>query len=284
MMNRYRLSLFAVGLICNAVAANPPPITSCITDMSVVSNNEALVTNTSIWRVYVLCPNTTFSPGVSNEETGLVEGGQKPLVCKSNCAIRCGDDGLSSNNCVIDGTGTSAIFQVAYQVFDDLPKVTKNVFYQGITIDSFVAEGQRPVVVASFFGSVTFQDCIFSNNNANPMFILTEFIQSAATARIADIDAPLEKPPGFVWKGPGKDTVQRRNILRKNVESIDRSIVYDDGRSRRELRASDIPQQDGTKVTTEGDRILQTTGGFKVSFQKCLFEVSLHLYNAPVSV
>lgn len=291
-MKQSHLTLFAVGLIYNAVAANPPPITTCIMDMTLVSRAEHLVNDTSIRRVYVLCPNTVFTPGVA-DATGAITGGQEPLCCKSNCVIRCGKKGVSSNNCVIDGTGGFGIFQVPSFIYEDRPKVTENVYYQGITVDGFVTEGQMPVVVGSFFGDVTFQDCVFSNNVADPFFILTEFIQRPAlTTRSASIDPSPEtpqQPPGYIWKGPAKRVDLGRNLVEKDVDSVDRPIVQ--GRklsTGRKLRASDITQDEGTKVGFEGDRILQTTPGFKVSFQMCRFEVGLvsghlHCYVSSVS-
>lgn len=250
--------------------------------MSRVYRNELAVTDTSIRRVYTLCPNTVFSPGIANPNTGVITGGQEPLACKSNCLIRCGTSGASSNKCVIDGTGTFGIFQIPYNLFPTQPKVVQNVVYQGITVDFFVSSGQIPVLAGSFFGDVTFQDCVFSNNSADPTFVLSEFVASPRS-RSAALDATPDKAlPGFVWKVSSKDDDLRRNLLEEDVEIIDRSIDLDSAGSdragsRRQLRASDIPADEGTDVVADGERILQTTGAFKVSFQKCVFD-----FNDPV--
>ena len=278
-MNLSLYTLLALGLICGVVnAANPPPITTCIKDMSRVFNNELKVTDTSVKRTYILCPNTVFSPGIANPDTGEISGGQKPLACRSNCLIKCGNSGASSNKCVIDGTGTFGIFQVAYNVFPNQPKVIENVVYQGITIDFFVSADQTPVLAASFFGDVTFLDCIWSNNSADPAFVLSE-LKAATTARSAVIDAPPETPrklPGFVWKVSANDAVLGRNLVEKDVETVDSPIVQDNMlQTRRQLRASDIPRRESTEVRTEGDRILQTTGNFEVFFRRCFFDVRL---------
>lgn len=255
--------------MCNVVAENPPPITTCIKDMSLVSQSEELVTDTSIRRVYILCPNTVFSPGVNDPDTGGITGGQYPLSCKSNCVIRCGENGLSSNNCVIDGTGTFAIFQMPFILYEDRPEIAENIFYQGITIDFFVSQGQIPILVGSFFGDVTFQDCVFSNNSGDPLFTITQF-QAMGSARTGSMDATQA---GYFWNGGGKNGGLRRNLL-ENVEIVSGpTIVHDNAASRRQLRATDFLHNEGTEVMTDGDRILQTTDGFKVSFQKCLFEV-----------
>ena len=277
-MKRFLFTLFAVDLICNVFVAakNPDPITTCIKDMSRVYRNEKLVTDTSIRRVYTLCPNTVFSPGIANPNTGVISGGQEALACRSNCLIKCGNTGASSNKCVIDGTGTFGIFQVAYNLFEDRPEDSRNVIYQGITIDFFVSAGQTPVLAAAFSGSVTFRDCVWTNNSADPAFVISQ-LRFPATARSAVIDAPQEKPPGFVWKVDASDSDGRRNLLDEDVEISDRPIVHDSERSRRQLRAADIRHDEGTEVTTEGHRILQTTGNFKVIFDKCLFVVRIYV-------
>ena len=279
-LRRSFVGLFVASLLCNVIAENPPPITTCIKDMTLVSTNEGMVTDTSIRRVYILCPNTVFTPGVVDPDTGAITGGQEPLVCKSNCVIKCGANGLSSNNCIIDGTGTFAIFQMPFIVFEDKPEVTENIFYQGITIDSFVSQGQFPILVGSFFGSVTFQDCVFRNNSADPLFIIAQF-QKMANARSAAIDAPPDKPPGFFWNAAAMDDGRRRN-LERNVEVVGGPIDNDTTGSRRQRRVNDIFPHEGTEVVTDGDRTLQTTDGFKVSFQKCLFEVRLHVDNKRI--
>ena len=276
MVTRSLSLVFTASLLGNVAAANPPPITTCIKDMSRVYRTEKLVTDTSIRRVYILCPNTIFSPGIANPTTGVITGGQEPLACKSNCLIKCGNSGVSSNKCTIDGTGTFGIFQIPYNLFDGQPKVSTNVIYQGITVDFFVSSGQIPVLAGAFNGDVTFQDCIFSNNSADPVFVLSEFALPSS-ARSATIDAPTGKPPGFVWNVTAKDDVMGRNLLEKDAEIIDGPIVHDPTDStRHHLRAADFPRDDITEIITDEGRVLQTSSGFKVSFQKCVFDVSLN--------
>ena len=247
--------------------------------MSLVYRNEKLVTDTSIRRVYILCPNTVFSPGIANPKTGVISGGQEALACRSNCLVKCGNNGKSENKCIIDGTGTYGIFQVPYNVFTDLPLDSSNVVFQGITIDFFVSAGQIPVLAASFSGSVTFRDCRWTNNSADPAFIISDLQFAPALARNAIVDAPPRTAPGFVWKIAASDSNRKRNLIDKDFEVGDSPIVNDDSnaskRSRRQLRAADISQDEGTEVATDGNRILQTTGSFKVTFENCLFEVRL---------
>lgn len=242
--------------------------------MSRVYRNEKLVTDTSIRRIYTLCPNTIFSPGIANPTTGVITGGQEPLACKSNCLIRCGTNGASSNKCIIDGTGTFGIFQIPYNLFEGQPKVTTNVIYQGITVDFFVSSGQIPVLAGAFNGDVTFQDCIFSNNSADPVFVLSEFALGATT-RSAAIDTPTGKLPGFVWNPAPIDDGSGRSLLEKDAEVVDGPVIAHDtaDSSRGHLRA-DIPRDEVTEVITDEGRMLQTGSGFKVSFQKCVFDVS----------
>jgi hypothetical protein len=270
--------LILLSVFSYVEAANPKPITGCIKDMSVVNKNELLVTDTSIRRVYTLCANTVFTPGVATPEGDIV-GGQEPLACRSNCLIKCGESGKSSNKCVIDGTGNFGIFQVPYNLFPDRPRGSTNVVYQGITVDFFVQAGQISTLAAAFFGDVTFLDCIWSNNSGDPIFVISELaLGGGITSRSSISDnTTLSKPPGFVWNmAESHRKLSNRDIA--DYVDTDRNVAeirVSDTDNRRRLRASDIALTEGSEITTEGDRILQTTGGFRVIFQDCLFDVSI---------
>ena len=256
------------------------PITTCIKDLTVIYNNEKLVKDVSIRRVYTLCPKTVFSPGVASQTTGEIEGGQAPLAVRANCLVKCGTTGNSANSCVIDGTGTFGIFQVPYNLFVDRPKGSVNVVFQGITIDFFVQAGQIPVLAAAFFGDVTFLDCVFSNNSADPIFVLSDLAIGGGLTRSAAIDSSPDTatspPPGFVWAMNRTTDEDRRRLFENHVDDKEGSdIEAKSKQTRRGLRATDLPSNDENDVVTEGNRILQTsTTGFRITFQECLFVVS----------
>lgn len=281
MLKHSLIALLVAGISTNVVAQNPKPITTCIKDLTVIYNNEDLVKDVSIRRVYTLCPKTVFSPGVASQTTGEISGGQAPLAVRANCLVKCGSTGSSANSCVIDGTGTFGIFQVPYNLFVDRPRGSVNVVFQGITIDFFVQAGQIPVLAAAFFGDITFLDCVFSNNSADPLFVLSDLAIGGGIARSAAIDSSSEvdtsPPPGFVWAMNNTiDEDRRRQLVENDIEVKDRSnIDASSERSRRSLRATDLPSTNENVIVTDGNRILQTsTTGFRITFEDCLFVVS----------
>ena len=63
----------------------------CYDNLDSVYNAEAEA-DISIPRRYVLCPNTVFELGTIVPGVG-VDGGQAPLVLRSNAEVSCGEDG-----------------------------------------------------------------------------------------------------------------------------------------------------------------------------------------------
>ena len=267
MLKRCLAALLVSGLASHVVAQNPPPLTECLTDLTDIFQNENAVTDTNIKRTYTLCPNTSFKTGKANQQTGQIEGGQHPIVTRANAHVKCGDNGKSSNNCKIDGTDYG-IFQMPFQIFEDRPTDSSNVIFEGITMEFFFKDSQIPVLAAAHTGDVTFRDCVWSDNNADPLFLLSELgdvPQSSASGRSArleegpQVDGPA---PGFinVWEPEGQNDPGRGRSL-YDADSVT------------ELMTPTVVNEKAN-VTVIGDRILQQTGLFKVTFEGCLFSVS----------
>jgi len=132
---------------------------------------------TQVARNYVLCSDTIFTPGTVNPDNGIIlEGQDAPLVCRSNCTIEC-----QSENCVIDGAGggTYGIFLMPSLVFnDDTSTMIEDIVIRGVTVRNWrnSAANQIPVVVGGTSGSVTFEDCTFEYNQADPLFLLDHHV------------------------------------------------------------------------------------------------------------
>ena len=141
-------------------AENPPtqPRTNeeCFTDLSELDRvmKESFEMGQSFRKkVYTLCPNTTFNVGTQLDDEGMCcSDGQDPILPFANTVIQCGEDGKSSNNCLIIG-GTT---QVASNVFYP-NEVHENIEFRGIT---FSGAGLSVATFADV-GDYTFVDCVF---------------------------------------------------------------------------------------------------------------------------
>jgi len=74
----------------------------CIGSLDFIRSFEELVEDESVLRTYVLCPNEFYELAeVLHEGMAFSEGQSPLLISKSNVQIQCGEDGSSSNNCVL---------------------------------------------------------------------------------------------------------------------------------------------------------------------------------------
>jgi hypothetical protein len=151
----------------------------CIGNLTDIFTAELEVTDLSVNRTYILCPDTTFQPSDFSGQT--VPNGDVPIFLRSNAIVKCGEDGSSSNSCVIDGTGTTAIFIAPFGIGLSESDV-ENVVVQGVTVNFYnlgtPAIPIIPIFVGLSHGDVTFLDCIFSNNIGDPLFLLDQYIFS----------------------------------------------------------------------------------------------------------
>lgn len=263
---------------CLAPQANAQ--SQCIKDLSDIFNAEQEIEDFSVKRTYILCPNTRFEPGVLDEASGQILGGQFPLVLLENAHVKCGEDGSSANNCVIDGTGTYAMFLTPYSLFG--LESAANIVVEGITVDFWVRSGQLPIIIAAPEGDITFLDCIFSNNLADPLFFIDEILfinpglGPTATGRSGAIDGdygpigdqrqkPDFKPKFNFDTGDGDCAECRRRELGQKVSG--------------EGAADGAADGDGVDIftnATDNSRRLQVAD-LRVTFQGCLFD-----FNSPV--
>jgi hypothetical protein len=154
------LPLFSL-LFGGSVAQGPQ---DCVNSLSLLVIAELFVTDTTVPREYILCPDTTYTtslPLVPGETTE----NDAPITIRPNLTLKCGASGARSNNCIVTGgvgmTGTPENFN------DDLD--LGNVLIQGITFQAL--EGVN-FNLAHFNGQVTIEDCAFLDSRAFPNILL----------------------------------------------------------------------------------------------------------------
>jgi hypothetical protein len=126
------------------------PAPDCFTDLDNLSERELAVTDLSVPRTLILCPDTDYFMGrLDNDSPGEFIGGYDPIVPRPNAHYKCGESGSSSNNCrIIDG-------EFPILSFGGDSEHT-NITFQGITIESAF----RGAMLFANAGDLTFTDCI----------------------------------------------------------------------------------------------------------------------------
>jgi hypothetical protein len=130
----------------------PVPARPCFTNLTEIEDLTKLK-NPYFVETYVLCPNTIFQIGVVGPNNTIV-GGYNAIQPRANTVYTCGEDGKSSNNCIIRG-GSYQVYH-AFVTYNRENKV--GVVFKGITFDDSIEGGL--VLVAP--GDTTFIDCVFS--------------------------------------------------------------------------------------------------------------------------
>lgn len=147
-------------------------------------------------RTYTMCPNHVYKPSRLNRTGESLDeffpGDDYPLVVRSRATVKCGIDGKSSNNCVIDGTGTWGVLIDSFAI--PSPELDRqSIVLQGFTFRGFV-NPREPNTVLFFVapqGGVTLQDCIFENvGSYSPFTFLQAFQETpnrALSNEVADV-------------------------------------------------------------------------------------------------
>jgi hypothetical protein len=152
-MNR----ILAAAVVCSSLLLLTHPRSvfgqggPCIGNLSdlyaAIQNKQTFVVET-----YILCPNTVYNVGLWNS-TYDYEGGGPPIYMRANSKILCGDDGSSTNNCVLRGGSFHVIATVNLFVDED----PINVLVSGMTFEAPAGNG----VLFVSPGEIIFDDCLF---------------------------------------------------------------------------------------------------------------------------
>ena len=143
-MNRFGLVVCSLWLFQSSVAQD----TSCFTNTTVLFDYLAGVADGSDDITVVLCPDTVFSIGNLDDGASQVEGGTMPLIAFPRVRYLCGEDGSSTNNCILENGDI--------QFWSPPGAAIESVMLQGITF--------RNATFASILlqgsGQISFIDCI----------------------------------------------------------------------------------------------------------------------------
>lgn len=154
----------------------------CIDSLDFVRTNEQTVIDENAFRTYILCPNTEYNLAEVLHQGEAHSEGQSPLlISKSNVRIQCGEDGSSSNNCILTGgIYQLGFFRVASGGAPNDISIS-NAFVQGLT---FKSSGTFNIMVENR-GELTVTDCVFRNNqNISPIFASTTALGSRNLHRL----------------------------------------------------------------------------------------------------
>jgi hypothetical protein len=127
------------------------PVPDCFLDLDDLTERELAVQDTSIPRLYKLCANNDFVMGRNNENGPGYIGGFSPFSPRPNAIYQCGDNGLSSDNCVFTD-GSFQLISFAISFFE----AQTNVTFKGITFEA----GYQGSMILANPGDITFDDCI----------------------------------------------------------------------------------------------------------------------------
>jgi len=124
---------------------------------------------------YIICPDTTFQPGIYDLQTTKFEDNKLPLIVyNSNSRIQCGN-----NNCIIEGTGT---FGMIIDIDDSDSMTTKSTIeivglrFIGFNFEDSEIQNMITYRSASRSSNIIFKDCIFEFSSSKPLLEFTQII------------------------------------------------------------------------------------------------------------
>jgi hypothetical protein len=159
------------GTPTRAPVPAPVPVRPCYTNLTEIEDLVKLK-NPFLLETYILCPNTIYPMGTFDVTTYRIENGSQPIYTRSNSIFQCGEDGKSSNNCIISG-GEYHVFH-EYVSYGRENKV--NVVFKGVTFED--ASGGGLIIAAP--GDITFIDCIFRVSRVFYQYVFIHRISRAA--------------------------------------------------------------------------------------------------------
>jgi hypothetical protein len=126
----------------------------CFSDLRDIQMMERGVEDTSVARLYILCPGRTYQMGVWTEE-GEIKDGQPFLALRPNVIYQCGQDGSRTDNCVLKG-GDFGLASY-YEMIEGISETVPGVEVRGLTFES---QNLFSVLLKSA-GDITFIGCAF---------------------------------------------------------------------------------------------------------------------------
>lgn len=153
---------------------------SCIDDFEEIYKREAVVTDTTFPRMYILCPRTIYDIGYLDFSGNLIRPSigriSPPIPLRSNMTIRCGDQGSRENQCWLNGGDLHMDGTNIYGIKDD---ILENVRIEGI---SFIGARDHSLW-ATKPGSITFRDCQFRGFTNSSVPIMLDYYDASNPSR-----------------------------------------------------------------------------------------------------
>ena len=137
----------------------------CFRDLGEIQSLERAVQDTSITRMYILCPGTIFDIGVWTDE-GEIKDGQPFIALRPNVIYQCGHDGSRMNDCILRG-GDFGLASY-YELYDGIHEAVPGVEIRGLTFES---QNLFSVILKSA-GDILFSGCAFRGNSNNVPVIM----------------------------------------------------------------------------------------------------------------
>jgi hypothetical protein len=128
---------------------------ACIQDFQEIYDIESTISDTSVNRTYIICPNKLYDVGYLDstfQNLRPKQSGGPPLPLRSNTKIQCGDNGSRENLCYITG-GDLQVDGTSIRGMTD--EAMENVQIQGFVF----INANKYSFWATKRGSVTFRDC-----------------------------------------------------------------------------------------------------------------------------
>ena len=149
---------------------------SCIDNFSQIYEKEALVTDTTFPRMYVICPRHIYDMGTFDFNGKMIQPKwgvvTPPLPLRPNMTIRCGDQGSRDNLCWLTGGDFHMDGTKVLGINDET--------LENVSIEGFVFIGARQHSLwANKPGSITFRDCEFRDFTNSSVPIMLDYYDAS---------------------------------------------------------------------------------------------------------
>jgi len=167
---------FFMTVICGLLLPSSTVGQSCVDDFQEIYKKEALVTDTSFPRLYIVCPRHIYEMGNIDYDGNIIQPNvgtvAPPFPLRSNMTIRCGDQGSRENLCWLRGGDLHLDGTKVLGIEDDT--------LENVKIEGFVFIGARDhSLLASKPGSITFIDCEFRGFTNSSVPIMLDYYDAS---------------------------------------------------------------------------------------------------------
>lgn len=217
-----QLLLLLLFVQCISHVAHGQTSSSCISSTNDLEALESAVTDYSVERQYILCPETTFSIGRLDFYGTLISStGSDMIHLRPNLHLQCGETGESTNNCIISGGSV----QLDGTGFRKNVTSLENVVITGLTFTNTLQSN----VWIDRMGSVLFRDCIFQGiTDAAVPILLDYYSRSAPETKLVVTFEQCEFTDIVYFGLPSRPTVIEGNSKQNHIIILDSTFLRND--------------------------------------------------------